>query len=271
MNAARRALWYIESHFAEDIALPDVAAAVGVSPFHLSRLFQAATGTPLVRYLRGRRLTEAARRLADGTDSILALALAAGYASHGSFTRAFGEQFGRTPGEVRQHGLKGLALVEAIALDAVTTPCTHPPRIADAGPLLVAGVGARHRGASVAAIPSQWQLLLAQTPRPQGIAYGVCCNDDEDGSFDYIAGIEVASFARLPSHWQAIRVPARRYVVGHHAGHVSGIRATWLWLLDDYLPAAGLVLADAPEFERYDARFDDTTGLGGVDIWLPLA
>jgi AraC family transcriptional regulator len=33
MNAVERALWFIESHFASEIALEDVAKAAGVSRF----------------------------------------------------------------------------------------------------------------------------------------------------------------------------------------------------------------------------------------------
>ncbi len=73
-----------------------------------------------------------------------------------------------------------------------------------------------------------------------------------------------------PQGWQAITIPPREYLVAWHAGHISAIRSTWLWLLNDYLPASGLTLADAPDLERYDARFDDRSGHGGVEIWLPL-
>ena len=270
MGAARKALWYIESHYEQDLALADIAQVVGVSPFHLSRLFQASTGSPIVRYLRGRRLSEAARKLAAGASDILEVALAAGYSSHGAFTRAFGDQFARTPEDVRERGLDGLRLVEALKLDDASTACTQEPRLADADTLLVAGVGARHRGSTVASVPSQWQRLLGECPGAGPIAYGVCCNNDEDGNFDYIAGFAVPSFSNIRAGWQTVRIPARRYVVGWHEGHISNIRSTWYWLLNDYLPNSGLTLADAPEFERYDKRFDDTTGNGGVEIWLPL-
>ena len=53
MSAAGKALWYIETHADQPLALADIAAAAGLSPFHLSRLFQARTGTSVVRYLRG--------------------------------------------------------------------------------------------------------------------------------------------------------------------------------------------------------------------------
>lgn len=271
MSIARNALWFIESHFARPIGLVDVANAVGISPFHLSRLFPAMTGTSLVRYLRGRRLTEAAHALAEGADDILDVALSAGYSSHGAFTRAFSEQLGRTPQQIRRDGLVDATLVEAIKLDDLPQPCAVSPQLKACGTLLVAGIGARHRGSSVASIPSQWQRLSMDHAFSPATSYGVCCNNDEDGGFDYIAGVEVRSLASLPQNWQGIHVPARCYVVGRHEGHVSSIRSTWRWMLDDYLPGANLELADAPEFERYRPEFNPQSGLGGVDIWLPLA
>jgi AraC family transcriptional regulator len=270
MGAARRALWYIESHFAGNPSLADIAGVVGLSPFHLSRLFQLSTGTSVVRYLRGRRLTEAARQLAGGAGDILGVALSAGYASHAAFTRAFTEQFGRSPEQVRERGLAGMVLVEALKLIDTSTPCTIQPRREHRGSLRVAGIGARHTSASVASIPSQWQRLEEAHGLGAEIAYGVCGNSDAEGGFDYIAGVEISASAPVPPGWQAITIPPREYLVAWHAGHISAIRSTWLWLLNDYLPASGLTLADAPDLERYDARFDDRSGHGGVEIWLPL-
>lgn len=64
MNPAQRALWYIESHLAEPMTLDEIAAIGGVSRFHMVRAFAAATGYPVMRYVRARRLSEAARSLA---------------------------------------------------------------------------------------------------------------------------------------------------------------------------------------------------------------
>jgi AraC family transcriptional regulator len=270
MGAARRALWYIESHFAENPSLADIARVVGLSPFHLSRLFQVSTGTSVVRYQRGRRLTEAARQLAAGAGDILSVAMAAGYASHAAFTRAFSDQFGRSPEQVREQGLAGMALVEALKLIDTSTPCAIEPRREYRGALRVAGIGSRHTAATVASIPSQWQRLDEAYGLGAEIAYGVCGNNDAEGGFDYIAGVEIRAGAPVPAGWQAISIAPREYLVAWHAGHISAIRSTWFWLLNDYLPASGLTVADAPDLERYDARFDDRSGHGGVEIWLPL-
>ncbi len=101
MDPVQKALWYVESHSRESITLDDIAGACKVSPFHLTRLFATTMGLSLMRYVRARRLCEAARLLAQGADDILAVALAVGYGSHEAFTRAFRDQFGLTPEQVR--------------------------------------------------------------------------------------------------------------------------------------------------------------------------
>jgi AraC family transcriptional regulator len=52
MAAAEKALWFIESHYSEDLSLGVIADVAGVSPFHLARLFQTMTGCSVMRYLR---------------------------------------------------------------------------------------------------------------------------------------------------------------------------------------------------------------------------
>jgi AraC-like DNA-binding protein len=64
MDPVSKALWYIESHFGDSLTVDDVTAASGVTRHHLARAFGCATGHSVMRYVRGRRLTEAARALA---------------------------------------------------------------------------------------------------------------------------------------------------------------------------------------------------------------
>ena len=93
------------------LTLGEVAEASGLSRFHLTRVFPAATGHSVFGYLRGRRLTEAARALVDGAPDILSVALDAGYGSHEAFTRAFRDVLGLTPEEVRaRRSLENLPL-----------------------------------------------------------------------------------------------------------------------------------------------------------------
>ena len=274
MAAAEKALWFIESHYSEELSLGRIAGVAGVSPFHLARLFQALTGSSVVRYLRARRMSEAARRLAAGAPDILAVALASGYGSHEAFTRAFGEQFGVSPAAVRERGsVAGLALVEAWRTADGARATLDEPRLARDGTRFIAGLGCRYTPDTTQGIPAQWQRLFLQhaaaLPKRR-TAFGVFCNSDDEGSFEYIAGVDVPGFGGLDPALSILRLPAREYVVATHRGHISDIRRTWQAFVGDWLPRSGLQLADAPEFEKYGADFDDSRGIGEVEIWLPL-
>src|SRR6266704_6487444 len=119
MNPAQKALWFIESHLADALTLDEIAGAGGISRFHMVRAFGAATGLSVMRYVRARRLSEAARALANGAPDILTLALDADYGSHEAFTRAFRDHFGVTPVAVRSSTcLDKLTLLEAIVMDS---------------------------------------------------------------------------------------------------------------------------------------------------------
>ena len=103
------------------------------------------------------------------------------------------------------------------------------------------------------------------------LAYGVCCEFDDAGHYDYVCGVEVSRAADLPPDFAVIRIPARDYHVFRHCGHIAAIGATWQSIMNDYPPPPGLPIPDAPCFERYAEDFDGLTGFGGVEIWIPAA
>jgi AraC family transcriptional regulator len=276
MNPAHKALWFIESHLADALTLDEIAGVAGVSRFHMVRAFAAATGFSVMRYVRVRRLTEAARALANGAPDILSLALDADYGSHEAFTRAFREHFGVTPEMVRATTcLDKLKLQESIVMDSTLQDKLQPPRFETGKALLVAGISERYTCESSAAIPGQWQRFHQSVDHIPGrigkVAYGVCCNGDDAGNFDYIAGVEVSDFSDLPREFNSIRIPAQRYAVFAHSEHISTIRRTVNTIWNQWLPASGLKVADAPNFERYDVNFDPLTGSGGLEIWIPVS
>jgi AraC family transcriptional regulator len=275
MNPVNTALWYIERHFASELSLDEIARHAGVSRFYLTRAFGEATGFSLMRYVRGRRLTEAARALSGGAADILAVALDAGYGSHEAFTRAFRDQFGVTPEAVRANGhLDRIELVEAITMDQRQLDNLAAPRIVNGATLLIAGNAARYGCDDSAGIPAQWQRFLPSFGHLPGqvgrVAYGVRYNDDDDGNFDYLCGVEVGTFTGLPASFDRVRVPEHRYAVFRHAEHVSTIRRTHHTIWSTWLPQSEHEAADAPSFERYGEEFDGATGLGGIEIWLPI-
>ena len=275
MNPAAKALWYIESHFQQEISLDSVAEVAGVSRYHLSRVFALATGHSLMRYVRARRLTEAARRLARGAPDILTVALEYGYGSHEAFTRAFCDQFGLTPEQVRAQGdWADIELIEPIKMDETLLTNLDQPRVENGKTLLIAGLSQRYTSQTSANIPAQWQSFvpyLGHIPGQIGrTAYGVLCNSDDAGNTEYISGVEVSDFARIPTELSRLRIPAQKYAVFTQCGHISTIRQTWFTIFNKSLPEAGLKPSEGPEFERYGENFNGETGAGGFEIWIPI-
>jgi AraC family transcriptional regulator len=274
MSPVGKALWFIESHLAGELSLAEIAAFGGVSRYHLLRAFGSATGHSVMSYVRRRRLSEAARQLSNGAADILGVAIEAGYASHEAFTRAFRDQFGLTPEAVRaQCHTRNINPMEAIGMSE-NFVALEEPRFEQGRTVLVAGLGERYTFDTNQGIPFLWQRFvpyIGNVPGQIGHAtYGVCCNNDGNGSFEYIAGVEVKSFADLPCELHHIRIPAQRYTVFSHRDHISSIRLTVYTIWNKWLPASGFELADSPDFELYGENFKGETGTGTVEIWLPI-
>ena len=272
MNVTAKALWYIESHLSGDLSLDAIAAVVGVSRFHLSRAFGMTVGCALASYVRARRLSEAARALAGGTPDILALALESGYGSHEAFTRAFRQHFGVTPEHVREGTTTTLELKEPLRMRDIQTTTITPARVVRGDMLLVFGLGQRYH--TNAGIPLQWDRFVPYlgTIRNQigTETYGVICNPDETGSYEYICGVQVSEFPDEPPMFSRLRIPPQTYAVFEHADHVSSVGATWSVIWNHAIADAGYRAADGPAFERYGQQFDGRTGVGGCEIWVPI-
>lgn len=276
MPLADNALWVMERNLRQPITLNSIAGACGVSRSHLANAFGMATGHPVMKYLRARRLSEAARALAGGAPGILTVALDTGYGSHEAFTRAFREQFGRTPEMVRDSGsLAGLEIVAPLALTARPPGTVAAPRIIDAGPVRAVGLAQIFSFSTTIGIPAQWQRFMtyydAIPEKLDGIPIGVTEAPDDDGEFNYVCAAEVSRFGKVPEGLRKVEMPARRYAVFEHHGHVSRLYETYSAIWNEGLSSQGLTLADAPIIERHNPQFDPRTGEGGLTLWLPLA
>ena len=84
--------------------LSTLATRLGVSPWHLSRVFRGQVGTTLYAYRRDLRLRVALERLEPSRGAMSRLAFACGFSSHSHFTAAFRRQFGLTPSEMGKSG-----------------------------------------------------------------------------------------------------------------------------------------------------------------------
>ena len=90
---------YIEENLERKIDIEDAAKAAGYSASHLHRLFTFAYGISVADYIRKRKLTNSLPLLLDRRKSILDIAMVCGYEYEQSFSRAFKDEFGITPGK----------------------------------------------------------------------------------------------------------------------------------------------------------------------------
>jgi AraC-like DNA-binding protein len=85
-----------------DRSLPELAADLGVSPHHLSRIFRAAAGHPLSRHRMRLRVRAALERLAGGERSLARLAADLGFADQSHLCRVIRSETGHTPSALRR-------------------------------------------------------------------------------------------------------------------------------------------------------------------------
>src|SRR5215472_2859202 len=222
MAVADRALWIIERNLGRSLSLEEIASACGVSRSHLAYAFGTSTGLPVMKYLRGRRLTEAARALVRGAPDILTVALDTGYSSHEAFTRAFKEQFATTPEAIRDRGsLEGVALVDPLAWKDTDTTVVGAPRIEKEGACVVVGLSELCSFDSVVKIPGLWQRFMSQyyaaiPAKVNEIPVGVSYAAGDEGGFQYVCAVEVTRVNGKPKELVTLELPARPYAVFEH-------------------------------------------------------
>lgn len=93
---------WVAAHLAEPFGLAAMAESAGLSPFHFSRAFKAATGQTPRAYVMARRLDQARELLADPTLPLAEVAQRCGFADQAHFTTQFRRAAGITPGMWRR-------------------------------------------------------------------------------------------------------------------------------------------------------------------------
>ncbi|MDR3525682.1 MAG: effector binding domain-containing protein [Rhizomicrobium sp.] len=151
------------------------------------------------------------------------------------------------------------------------------------GPIVLAGLSRRHIQSldpevMYGRISTQWRefaesahVIPALPPR---LGYGIgLAIDRGTKTMDYFCGFVVPSPERVPEGISCLALPLLRCAVFAHQGHVSRILFTLEAIFSSVLPREGLRPAvGGPSFiQRYGESFDPDTGLGGMDILIPVA
>lgn len=97
----RRLTDYINSNLDKEITLANMAAIVGMSPYHFAHLFKNSTGCAPHRYLTKRRIEHAKMLLNDSDLPIIEICERSGFQNQSHFATQFRRYTGVTPREYR--------------------------------------------------------------------------------------------------------------------------------------------------------------------------
>lgn len=92
---------WVRQHYAEDIALEEVADSMGMSPFYFSRQVKALTGKTFLEYFTDYRIEKAKKRLRSTELSVGEIGRSVGYPDSNYFAKVFKRTTGCTPSVYR--------------------------------------------------------------------------------------------------------------------------------------------------------------------------
>ena len=212
MNPAQKALWYIESHLAQPLTLDEISrrsaasrastwcgrsprrpdfrscvmCAPGVSARPRAHLPAARPTFSASRWMRTTALTK---------HSPARSATISGSRPRWSAPR---RAWINSSFRSRSRWIQPRSTISSRRVSKPASRCSSPAS-ASALPTTTAGAG----------IPNQWQRFHQSVDNIPGrigkVAYGVCCNGDDAGNFDYIAGVEVSDFSDLPREFSRVQ------------------------------------------------------------------
>jgi AraC family transcriptional regulator len=275
LDAVRR---FIDDAILEQLTLADLARTAGLSTFHFTRQFTARFGLSPMAYVRTRRLSQAAGRLAYGPpQSLVELAFDSGFDSQEGFTRAFKRAFGVSPGRFARGDLPPPPEMTMTDAPALPPRLTQEPRPAAKPALRIVGLTRHFDDSTVSTIPALWDDFIGHMPiagRDGEGTFGVCAMAPAGQGLAYAAGVPLKAGAAVPEGLDLIELPAMSYLVFRqildggdlHTQMQAAVKAIWGRLV----PASGLKLAPAPELEVYPPNFQPGQKDGFVEWWIPV-
>jgi AraC-like DNA-binding protein len=96
----------LSREWGESLSLRELADEVGISVYHLCRLFRRVTGSTLHQYRQKLRVRWSLESVMESRRSLVDIALDAGFSSHSHYSSSFRQEFAQTPSSVRVGGIK---------------------------------------------------------------------------------------------------------------------------------------------------------------------
>lgn len=202
------AVKFIHNNIDQPIVLEDIAKAINLSVSSLKRLFLEATNQSAGTFIRRMRMERAFRSLQNQEDSVLEIALSAGFDDHSAFTRAFKNNFGYSPTFAREK-LNIVEELEHISLDE--------PELVELNEIRLQSV--TMQGSYFEAAPLAWQILKEHLSEIEldddfpGVFIGMGHDNPHDGdvAYDKVRFSAGVSFAKTNLNIDETSIPKSYY------------------------------------------------------------
>ncbi len=285
----QRVLAYVERHLFEPLSVAALAEVAGLSPFHFSRMFSARIGESVMAHVRRQRMLRAAARLGENpgaavdveAPALIDLAFDCGFESQEAFTRAFKQVFGVTPGRFRRDPAREQSQAREYAMSQTTTTkpnVTLLDGVTRKNAFVVAGISERIEKTKMQAIPAIWPRFSLHLPVPgqKGkVGYGLVYGENmQEGSFNYMAAVEVEPGIKTPADLTLMQVPAQTYLVFRitlGAGEIHPqMQAAMRYIFSEGLPKSGRKPSGGIDLEVYGDRFEPNKAGSILDFYIPV-
>ena len=276
---------YIEDNIKRKISTDELAAFIGYSPFHFSRIFYAYRGMNVKEYVRYRRLSLAARAIFDG-QKITDAAFEYGFETLSGFSKAFKRQFGCSPtayqGQIihiidqlpifSKEELHKLIRLEEISSFFVAGYPIGVPSTKDEAALWL--------DADADGEEDQLELIMYEELNPSKHGeFGMY--NPEASSPQYILAVRLEDEKRLRPFMKKVEIKSGLYAVfttppAHLTGNANEkfatiIRTVWKSIFVNFFDDASLFEYDLErvDFEYYDERCHSDID-AYMEIWIPV-
>lgn len=266
---------YIEDNLEKPIPLTSVSAHANMSHWHFQRIFKALTNETLKAYVRSRRIANSMDSLFDKERSILDVAIASGFESHESYTRAFQKLFGYTPSEYRQRASQALIIKKARFdqgyLENLHQHLNLEPRIYTKPAKVLVGtkievIGIESEKTNIAEkLPALWEGFMPRLAEIsntiEGTCYGIITVEENakgEQKLFYMSCIEVSKLGPIPEGMVSTTIPEQQYAEFQHTGHVNTdhFNRTISYIYSSWLLRSNMKHTYGPDIETYGSEFN---------------
>ena len=277
----QKALNFMEGRLTFNVELEDLADIANFSMFHFHRLFVGIVGYTPMDYLRRRRLSEAARELVYSLRPIKSIAHRYQFESQASFTRAFGKQFALSPGKVRttKHAFDYFAPIDVKKEFKRKGVESMEVKIVEKEAMKIVGMKTSTTIKNNV-VPQLWDKFnkvscQIENVKVKKVALGVCPTVDtkdfnEETPFEYIAGLIVENFDKVPEGMTTYEIATQKYAVITHKGALDKLQETYDYFYSIWPKESGQEFSGGAEFELYDERFMFGSPDSEMDIYRPI-